>query len=71
MCVNAVCPGFIESDMTKELNKEAILPLIPLKRFGTPEEVAGLVRFLALDPAGSYMTGHCFNIDGGIAIGAT
>lgn len=71
ICVNAVCPGFIESDMTKDLNMEALLPLIPLKRFGKPEEVAGLVKFLATDPAGSYMTGHCFNIDGGIAIGAT
>lgn len=69
--VNAVCPGFIDSDMTKELNKEAILPNIPLKRFGTPEEVAGLVKFLALDPAAAYMTGHCLNIDGGLAIGAT
>jgi 3-oxoacyl-[acyl-carrier protein] reductase len=69
--VNAVCPGFIESDMTKDLNKEAILPMIPLKRFGLPEEVAGLVRFLAIDPAAAYMTGHCFNVDGGIAIGAT
>ncbi len=69
--VNAVCPGFIESDMTKELNKAAILPSIPLRRFGTPEEVAGLVRFLATDPAGAYMTGHCFNVDGGLAIGAT
>lgn len=69
--VNAVCPGFIESDMTKELNSEAILPSIPLKRFGTPEEVAGLVKFLALDPAAAYITGHSFNIDGGLAIGAT
>ena len=69
--VNAVCPGFIESDMTKDLNKEALLPFIPLKRFGLPEEVAGLVKFLALDPAAAYMTGHSFNIDGGMAIGAT
>lgn len=69
--VNAVCPGFIESDMTKELNKDLILPLIPLKRFGQPEEVAGLVKFLAMDPAGAYITGHCFNVDGGLAIGST
>lgn len=70
--VNAVCPGFIESSMTKDVgNKEAILQSIPLKRFGTPEEVAGLVRFLALDPAAAYMTGHCYNIDGGLAIGST
>lgn len=71
ICVNAVCPGFIESDMTKDLNKEALLPFIPLKRFGLPEEVAGLVKFLAIDPAAAYITGHCFNIDGGMAIGAT
>ena len=71
VCVNAVCPGFIDSDMTKELDKDALLPLIPLKRFGKPEEVAGLVKFLALDSAAAYMTGHCFNVDGGLAIGAT
>jgi len=71
ICVNAVCPGFIESDMTKDLNKELILPSIPLKRFGTPEEIAGLVKFLAMDPAAGYMTGHCINIDGGLAIGST
>lgn len=71
ICINAVCPGFIESDMTKNVKKESVLPLIPLNRFGTTEEVAGLVRFLALDPAAAYMTGHCFNIDGGMAIGAT
>jgi 3-oxoacyl-[acyl-carrier protein] reductase len=71
ICVNAVCPGFIESDMTKDLNKDNILPFIPLKRLGQPEEVAGLVRFLALSPSGSYMTGHCYDIDGGMAIGAT
>lgn len=69
--VNAVCPGFIESDMTKELDTTNIIMSIPLKRMGTPEEVAGLVRFLATDPAGAYMTGHCYDIDGGLAIGAT
>lgn len=71
ICVNAVCPGFIESDMTKDLNTDNILPFIPLKRLGKPEEVAGLVEFLALSPSGSYMTGHCYDIDGGMAIGAT
>mgnify|MGYP000707637469 CR=1 FL=1 len=71
ICVNAVCPGFIESDMTKDLDKRTLLPFIPLKRFGEPEEVAGLVKFLALSPSGAYMTGHCFNVDGGMAIGAT
>lgn len=70
--VNAVCPGFIESDMTRDLpSQETYLAQIPLKRFGTPEEVAGLVKFLALDPAAAYITGHCFNVDGGMAIGAT
>merc|ERR1711871_1840791 len=69
--VNAVCPGFIESDMTKDLDQTALLSAIPLKRLGQPSEVAGLVRFLALDPASSYITGHCFNVDGGMAIGAT
>lgn len=71
ICVNAVCPGFIDSDMTKDLDKEAYLANIPLKRFGTPEEVAGLVAFLATSPSGGYMTGHCYNIDGGLAIGST
>jgi 3-oxoacyl-[acyl-carrier protein] reductase len=72
VCVNAVCPGFIDSDMTNDLkNDSQLMSSIPLKRFGTPEEVASLVKFLALDPAGAYMTGHTFNIDGGVAIGAT
>lgn len=42
---------------------------IPLGRLGKPEEVAGITRFLAIDPAADYITGHCFNVDGGIAIG--
>ena len=71
ICVNAVCPGYILTDMTKDLDSSTLLPLIPLRRVGTAEEVAGLVRFLALDPAASYMTGHCYYVDGGIAIGAT
>ena len=100
--VNSVCPGFIESDMTAELNAEVTLPIpspplprpppslppallltrvcvrqymeevkkmIPLGRLGYASEVAGLTSFLALDPACNYITGHSFNVDGGIAIG--
>jgi bisphosphoglycerate-independent phosphoglycerate mutase len=70
--VNAVAPGFIESDMTAELPKEivdGVMKNIPLGRFGKPDEVAGLVKYLALDPSALYITGHCINVDGGIAIG--
>ena len=42
---------------------------IPCGRFGKPEEVAGLVKYLALDDSALYITGHCINVDGGIAIG--
>lgn len=69
VCVNAVCPGFIQTDMVG--SAEDIRKKIPLGRLGTPEEVASLVKFLALDPAGNYITGHSFNVDGGLAIGAT
>lgn len=71
--VNCVCPGFIESDMTAELSDEYLEQVskgIPLGRLGKPEEVAGMTKFLALDPAANYITGHCFNVDGGIAMGA-
>lgn len=70
--VNAICPGFIESDMTAVLDEEYLKKVsegIPLKRLGKPEEIAGMTRFLALDPAAEYITGHTFNVDGGIAIG--
>jgi 3-oxoacyl-[acyl-carrier protein] reductase len=50
--------------------KDAVLKKIPLGRMGKPEEVAGMTRFLAIDPAAAYITGHCFNVDGGMAIGA-
>eukprot|EP00210_Caulerpa_lentillifera_P000286 g279.t1 len=69
--INAVAPGFISSDMTAKIDKkyeETILGAIPLGRYGTPEEVAGLVKFLALDPAGAYITGQVFNIDGGMVM---
>ena len=67
--VNAVAPGFIATDMTKNLsNTEDILKYIPLGRYGQPEEVAGLVRFLAADPAAAYITGQVFNMDGGMVM---
>ncbi|MEH1839759.1 MAG: 3-oxoacyl-[acyl-carrier-protein] reductase [Nostoc sp.] len=67
--VNAVAPGFITTDMTSNLNNlEAILKYIPLGRFGQPEEIAGMVRFLAADPAAAYVTGQVFNVDGGMVM---
>jgi 3-oxoacyl-[acyl-carrier protein] reductase len=66
--VNAVAPGFIESDMTAELDKEPILKAIPLGRMGQPEEVASAVRFLAADPAAAYMTGQVLQVDGGLVM---
>ena len=68
---NAVAPGFIASDMTAVLGEEIeakILQSIPLKRYGQPEEVAGLVKFLALDPAAAYITGQTLTIDGGMVM---
>ncbi|MEH2169620.1 MAG: 3-oxoacyl-[acyl-carrier-protein] reductase [Nostoc sp.] len=67
--VNAVAPGFITTDMTSDLNNpEDILKYIPLGRFGQPEEIAGMVRFLAADPAATYITGQVFNVDGGMVM---
>ncbi|MBD2413648.1 3-oxoacyl-[acyl-carrier-protein] reductase [Nostoc calcicola FACHB-389] len=67
--VNAVAPGFIATDMTSDLNNtEDILKFIPLGRFGQAEEVAGMVRFLAADPAAAYITGQVFNVDGGMVM---
>ena len=66
--VNAVAPGFISTDMTKDLNSEAILSAIPLGRFGNPEDVAGAVRFLAADPSSAYITGQTIQVDGGMVM---
>ena len=67
--VNAVAPGFIETDMTNELpNTEEILKYIPLGRYGQVSEVAGLIRFLAADPAAAYITGQVMNDDGGMVM---
>ncbi|BAY64705.1 3-oxoacyl-[acyl-carrier-protein] reductase [Calothrix sp. FACHB-1219] len=67
--VNAVAPGFIATDMTSNLsNTEEILKFIPLGRYGQPEEIAGMVRFLAADPAAAYITGQVFNVDGGMVM---
>ncbi len=66
--VNAVAPGFIETDMTEDLKSDEIIQYIPLGRYGKPEEVAGTIRFLAADPAAAYITGQVFNVDGGMVM---
>ncbi len=66
--VNAVAPGFIATDMTKDLDVDAILLDIPLGTFGTQEQVAGAVRFLATDPASAYITGQVLQVDGGMVM---
>ena len=66
--VNAVAPGFIATDMTKDLEADAILSAIPLGRFGSPDQVAGAVRFLAADPAAAYITGQVLQVDGGMVM---
>jgi 3-oxoacyl-[acyl-carrier protein] reductase len=63
--VNAVAPGFIETDMTKDLPQDELKKLVPMQRFGKPEEVAELVGFLASEKS-SYVTGQIISISGGL-----
>lgn len=68
--VNAVAPGFIETQMTEALKEEqraAVLAKVPLGRLGTPEDVGGVVAFLASDAA-SYITGQVLTVDGGMTV---
>ncbi|MGH8607738.1 MAG: SDR family oxidoreductase, partial [Gammaproteobacteria bacterium] len=66
--VNAVAPGFVDTDMTRHFNaaeRERILSQIPLNRFGSPEDVAAVVAFLA-SPRSGYITGETVNVNGGM-----
>jgi len=68
--VNAVAPGFIETDMTRELSdevRENILKMVPLKRMGEPEDIASMVGFLS-GPSSGYITGQVFTVDGGMVM---
>lgn len=64
--VNVVAPGIIETDMTGSLPKEKILPMIPLNRFGQPDDVASVIEFLCRESA-MYITGQVIGINGGLA----
>ena len=68
--VNAVAPGFVDTDMTGKLNdqqKEALMAMIPMKRTATPDEIASVVVFLA-SPSSGYMTGQTLCVDGGLVM---
>lgn len=64
--VNAVAPGFVQTDMTKDLDSEKISEHIPLKRLGEAQDIATAVKFLAVDA--QYVTGQVLQVDGGLTI---
>ena len=71
MQVNAVSPGFVETNMTaviSDAKRKGLMREIPARRFGKPEEVAGLVSYLC-SPAAAYVTGQEISIDGGLYVG--
>lgn len=63
--VNAIAPGFVKTDMTKDLNEKELAELVPMKRFGNPDEIADLVSFISSKKA-SYITGQVISINGGL-----
>jgi len=65
ICVNCVAPGFIDTDMTKDLPIKEIVKMIPMQKIGKPEDVAALVGFLASDRA-NYITGQVIGVNGGV-----
>ena len=68
ICCNAIAPGFIKTDMTKDLGSdEEFLKSVPLKRLGNPEDVANVAAFLASDMS-AYVTGEVIRVDGGLAM---
>ena len=72
MTVNAIAPGFIETDMSEAVRNKAgdiIKKMIPMRRLGQPEDIARAAVFLASDEA-SYVTGQVLTVDGGLSLGA-
>lgn len=65
--VNAIAPGFVATDMTRDLNDSPLMAQIPMGRMASPEEIAGLAAYLA-SPAAVYITGEVIRIDGGLAM---
>ncbi|MBQ2727133.1 MAG: 3-oxoacyl-[Clostridia bacterium] len=65
--VNAIAPGFVATDMTKDLTDSPLMAQIPMGRMASPEEIAGLAAYLA-SPAAAYITGEVIRIDGGLAM---